>query len=305
MSSARFRSRSRRKPAEFLQKPRGVIHPRVQKVGPEHFGIVSVDCAKLRSKWMLCDFYGKVLLPPAFVNHNRVELDAAVAQVRRSMEQHQLADLLVAVERTGRYHHAVKNAFAAAAFDTRVVHPYATKQFRQPADPSNKTDDTDLPAIHRAAVNGFALSETQADPSWRSLQLLIRHRRSLVQKSSALRCQIREHQDGLARWLRQQDIGFQQRSLQTILQWAHSAAAAAVAADTHRQIALAYEDDRHRKNQEILALEGTIAHHLARTPYILLLSFPGSNVVSAADFAGEMGPIANYANPKSITGLPS
>jgi hypothetical protein len=33
-----------------------------------------------------------------------------------------------------------------------------------------------------------------------------------------------------------------------------------------------------------------------------MLSFPGINVVSAADFAGEMGPIHHYANSKSITG---
>jgi hypothetical protein len=33
-----------------------------------------------------------------------------------------------------------------------------------------------------------------------------------------------------------------------------------------------------------------------------LLSFPGINVVSAADFAGEMGPIEHYVNAKSITG---
>jgi hypothetical protein len=38
------------------------------------------------------------------------------------------------------------------------------------------------------------------------------------------------------------------------------------------------------------------------TPYLLLLSFPGINVVSAADFAGEMGPIEHYANAKCITG---
>src|SRR5262249_18250479 len=43
-------------------------------------------------------------------------------------------------------------------------------------------------------------------------------------------------------------------------------------------------------------------HHLTRTPYVLLLSFPGINVVSAADFAGEMGPIQRYANARTISG---
>jgi len=340
MASTRVRKKSRRRPAEFLQKPRGLVHPRVQQVGPEHFGIVSVDPAKARSKWMLCDFYGNVLLPPEWVAHNRVDLDAAVAQVRAAMQQHGLGDLLVAVERTGRYHHPVKNAFTAAAFDTRVVHPYASKQFRQPADPSIKTDDTDLAAIQLAAVNGFALAEARPDESWQRLQLLVRHRRNLVQKSSALCCQIREHLDaalpgyaacfsnlwesnlpfplvrqfgsaqgmlaagldGLARFAHEQGLRCQRRSLVTILEWAKTAAPPDLAADLHRRIALAYDADRRQKCLEIQALERDSAHLLARTPYILLLSFPGVNVVSAAAFAGEAGPMENYATARSITG---
>src|SRR5205823_4512377 len=147
MRSKHSTRKSQSRAAEFLQKPRGVIQPRVQLVGPEHFGIISVDCAKARSKWMLADFYGKVLVPPTEVAHNRIELDAMVAQVRAALIQHDLRDCIVAVERTGRYHHAVKNTFSKAGFDTRTVHPYATKQFRQPANPDNKTDDTDLAAI--------------------------------------------------------------------------------------------------------------------------------------------------------------
>ena len=48
----------------FIGKPTGQIQERVQAVGPDHFGIVAVDCAKRRSKWMLCNFYGKVLIEP-------------------------------------------------------------------------------------------------------------------------------------------------------------------------------------------------------------------------------------------------
>lgn len=340
MRSKRSSQASRRRAAEFLQKPRGVIQPRVQQAGPEHFGIVSVDCAKASSKWMLADFYGKVLVPPTEVAHNRVELAAAVAQVREAMARHDLRDSLVAIERTGRYHHPIKNAFAKADFDTRLVHPFATKQFRQPASPDVKTDPADMAAIHCAAVNGFALVEAAPPEAWRQLQLLIRHRRDLVRKASALACQIREHLDaalpgyaacfdklwdsnvafrlvrrfgsaqamleqgvtGLCHYLRQEKVRFQERTLRTVLVWAQSAAAPDQAAEMHRQIALAYEDDRHQKTQQIVALERDIAHRLAETPYVLLLSFPGINVVSAADFAGEMGPIENYANPRAITG---
>jgi transposase len=340
MGSKRSSKKPKSKAAEFLQKPRGVIHPRVQQVGPEHFGIVCVDPAKARSKWLLADFYGRVLVPPTEVAHNRVELTAMVGQVREALTKHDLRDCLVAVERTGRYHHPVKNTFAQAKFDTRLVHPYATKQFRQPANPGIKTDDVDLTAMQCAAVNGFALHEAAPVESWVQLQLRIRQRRDLVRKCSALACQIRQHLDaalpgyaacfdkfwesdvafrlirrfssapamaeqgvtGLGRYLDEQEARYQRRTLETVSTWAKNAAAADIAADLHRDIALAHEDDRAHKTQQIITLERDIAHRLVQTPYVLLMSFPGINVVSAADFAGEMGPIENYANPNAITG---
>ena len=61
--TSRRTARRPRRPIS-VAKPSGSIHPRVQKVGPEHFGIVAVDCAKARSKWMLADFYGNILIPP-------------------------------------------------------------------------------------------------------------------------------------------------------------------------------------------------------------------------------------------------
>jgi len=111
-------SRTRKRPAarrfyHSVAKPSGLLHPRVQHAGPEHFGIVCFDCAKLRSKFFLADFYGTVL----------------------------------------------------------------TKQYRQPVDPGNKTDDTDLMALYRATVTGCALLEATRDAAWTTLQLLVRQRR--------------------------------------------------------------------------------------------------------------------------------
>src|SRR5262245_37000791 len=193
MSPRSTRQRPRARPRDVVHKPRGTFHPRVQQVGPDHFGIVSIDCAKARSKWMLADFFGTILLPPATVEHNRQALDAAITQLRQAVPRHDLRDLLVAIERTGRYHRPVQRAFAAAGFETRLVHPFATSRLRQPSDPGNKTDDTDLLAIHRAAVNGFALLEHGRDEAWTIFQLLIRHRRDLVGKTVVLRAQVGEH----------------------------------------------------------------------------------------------------------------
>src|SRR2546430_9902150 len=105
MATSRTRRRPfRRPPSDSVAKPRGVLHPRIQLVGPEHFGIVCFDCAKARSKFLLADFYGRVLIPPTTIAHNRPDLDAAVAQVRQAFTTHKLLDGLVAIERTGRYH---------------------------------------------------------------------------------------------------------------------------------------------------------------------------------------------------------
>src|SRR6266851_4108659 len=98
MTSTRARRpKSPRRPSASVGKPRGVLHPRVQQVGPEHFGVVCFDCAKARSKFLLADFYGRVLLPPTVVAHTRPDLDDAVAQVRAAFVTHQLADGLVAI----------------------------------------------------------------------------------------------------------------------------------------------------------------------------------------------------------------
>jgi transposase len=340
MAARSSRSRSRRALDDSLQKPRGSIHARVQEVGPEHFGIVCVDCAKARSKWLLADFYGKVVMPPTEVAHNRVELDFMTSQVRRACQEHGLCDVLVAIERTGRYHHVVRDAFRRGQFETRIVHPYTSKRFRQPADPDNKTDDKDLAAIHRATTTGFALIEPQLDVSWQTLQLLARHRRDLVHKTSLLACQIREHLDaawpgygalfsslweskiafplfrnftsaqalleaggtGICAWLRGQKIYFKLPSIETVLSWAQQAAPGEATALVHRRLALVDFDDHQRKTMEILTLERELSFYLSQTPYVLLLSIPGINVVWAAEFAGEMGPIEHYLNSRSITG---
>lgn len=192
-ATTRRRPTQRSANSDHLGKPSGILAPRVRAVGPEHFGVVAVDCAKASSKWMLTDFYGKVLIAPIALDHRRDAFDHAVALIRQAMASHQLKDLVVVVERTGRYHLPVKRTFMAAGFDARVIHPMISRHFRCAAFPNQKTDDTDLEGIFQATCHGYGL----VDPHWESvycqLQLWTRHRRSLVQKSTKLCCQILEH----------------------------------------------------------------------------------------------------------------
>jgi len=335
------RSKSRSSSPSFeVHKPNGVLTPRVQAVGPEHFGILSVDCAKKRSKFMLCDFYGEVLIPPTYFPHAHGDFQRIIDQVRQALERHPLRDLVIAIERTGEYHRPVQRAFRAAGWEVRLVHPYVSRRFRQAADPAEKSDDKDLAGIHRATVNGFGLLEADLPDVYQQLQCLIRQRRDLVEKNTILRCQIREYMNSLmpgyaelfdhlwesavalpiaratgsAQVIRELglpgliDVGktlalsCRITTLATIHAWALDAPSGHPQTSLLRTCLIHLDDDRLQKTKEIRRLDQDIATLLTTTPYILLLSIPGINVVSAADLAGEMGPIEHYANPNRITG---
>ena len=275
-------SKPRKSRTHVLFKPRGVIHPRVQAVGPQHFAILCIDCAKIRSKIMLADFYGRLLLQPTTVEHDQPGFEAALQQVRDSAKRHAIKDMIGVVERTGRYHRSIQVAFAKAGIEVRVLHPFTTKQYRQPADPGNKTDDTDLFAMHRAAVNGFGMLEHQPDPIYVQLQLLARHRRDLVQKNVVLRQQMLEHLhsympgysrcfadvfdseillwiaknlgsaaqvvaagiDGLTKQLRDAHIAPHKPTLQKAVAWARSAPPVEESASLHHRLFIELDVDR-------------------------------------------------------------
>ncbi len=111
ITSAR-RRRSKSSKVGFVQKPQGRFTERVQAVRPEHFGLVCIDCAKSRSRYMLADFYGNILLQPTTLTHSRGNFAAAVDRIRQAQTEHDLRDLIVVVERTGEYHRPVQRASA-------------------------------------------------------------------------------------------------------------------------------------------------------------------------------------------------
>jgi transposase len=338
------RSRSPRSPktarAFVLQKPNGHFTPRVEAVGPEHFGIVAIDCAKARSRYFLADFYGRTLLEPTTLEHSRPDFHAAIDRLRQARAQHDLRDLVVLIERTGEYHRPVQRAFRAADFDVRLVHPLTSKQYRQPADPDNKTDDTDLAAIFRAGTHGFGLLDPTWPEDYLALQLLRRHRRDLVDKTTLLRCQIREvlhaampgyaecfchlwespapmvlarHTtsaqavreagvQGLQTIAAEANILCRRDTFHKILAWAEQAPPGHPQPLRQRRILNTLDDDRLAKTQQILELERDLAHLVVTMPYAILLAIPGINIVTVADLAGELGPIAFYLNANHITG---
>src|SRR5262245_10600337 len=143
----------------------------VRQIGVERFAFVCFDPAKHRSRWRMADFLGNPLLTNATVEHTAGPLRAAVASVHHAMQQNAIRVAWIIIERTGQYHVPVQRAFAEAGFETRILHPCATKQYRSAVSPDVKTDDIDLAAQHLAAVAGFGLVELPLDETYRQLRL--------------------------------------------------------------------------------------------------------------------------------------
>src|SRR3954468_8959755 len=94
----RSRAHRTRSYTSLLHKPHGVIHPRVQAVGPEHFAIIAVDPAKARSKWMMTNFYGNVLIPPAEMEPHARGFRAAIDAIQRQIKISKIQDMIVVIE---------------------------------------------------------------------------------------------------------------------------------------------------------------------------------------------------------------
>lgn len=334
--------KSRGTKKRFIGKPTGQIQERVQAVGPEHFGIIAVDCAKRRSRWMLCNFFGEVLIEPTTVEHTAGGLRAMTQRVTEACRKEGLTDSIVAVEMTGIYHKPVYRAFRKAGCDTRIVHPFASNHYRQPLHPDRKTDDNDLEAIFHAAVKGYGLATFPVGEVYQSLQALSRHRHNLVKQRSRLMVQIRRllHQtmpgfadvfdddkffhksiaipvavnfpsaeaiqqagvNGIASRLRKTNVRFQTRTIERIVAWSSTAAEPSELAAMHTRQWKQLNEIRQLLGEQIVAAEQEMAGFLVKTPYILLLSVRGINVVSAARLAGEAGPIEHYASARAING---
>ena len=100
---------------------------------------------------------------------------------------------------------------------------------------------------------------------------------------------------GLERVVREAGLRYQGRTLELILAWARTAAAGDEQPELRRRILLELDDDRRNKLGQIAESENLMVKYLITTEYLLLLSIPGINVVTAGDLAAEAGPIACYA----------
>ncbi len=321
------------------QRRSRAVEERVRRVGPDHFGVLAVDSAKHRFAVLLTDFYGRPLMDVLQVDNTSFALDALVTEVKAQCEHHGLKDLVVAIEQTGRYHVPVRQVLRKH-WEVQMVHPFATKQLRQPADPGNKTDPTDLRAIVRAIVVGYGRPEAELPGRWADWRLVSREREALVRKRAWARVRIEMRtealmpgfsaqfgclwnsplpllvaghygsaqallaagEQGILAWAHETGYHPQQKTVARVLQWALQASAPDPNAAVAHGLLRDQIDLLRFLEARIGQYERSLADYLADTPFVLLLGIPGINVVSTASYGAEAGPIEHYLHPSKITG---
>jgi Transposase IS116/IS110/IS902 family len=108
--------------------------------------------------------------------------------------------------------------------------------------------------------------------------------------------------EGIAAQLKEHKIRFQPRTIERIVAWSTTAVEPTplfgMLSEQWKQL----NDLRVMLSSQINSVEQEMAKFLVKTPYVLLLSVMGINVVSAAGLAGEAGPIEHYATARAING---
>jgi hypothetical protein len=107
---------------------------------------------------------------------------------------------------------------------------------------------------------------------------------------------------GLTQILKREKRTFQSPTLDKLLAWARQAAAPDGDAAWRQRVWTELDETRLHLGRQIARREVDVADILVKTPSLWRLLLPGINVVSAADLAGERGPIEHYANANAITG---
>jgi transposase len=316
------------------------LRQRVRKIGGDKFGVLVVDSSKKNVEVWMTDFYGEPLWEesrtfPISDGH----MKELIHVVSGTCRQHGLKDLVVGIEQTGRYHRPIQRALAQR-WEVKAIHPFVTKQLRQPASPGVKTDGVDLEAMDRAIISGYGDDQRAVPMHYTKWQLINRAREDDVDRRRRLKqqCQERLHAfmpgyaglfetlwetpaamaiaelygsakrllatdaDAISEQLRGQGLRMMRPTINRVLAWAADAPSPDPGGALNRRI---WSDNLRlleHLGRDILHYERSLAAYLVQTPFVLLLGIPGINVVSASGYGSEVGPITHYIKPSHLNG---
>lgn len=336
-----MRKSNRRRGTIHAARVNPVFNEKVKEMGHTHLGLLTIDAHKEVSEALFCDAFGNQLLEQATVKNDQGGIGGFIHQVERCCEAHGLKDVLVGIERSGRYHGPMKREIKKqTSWHVQIIQAFATKQLRQPVDSGNKTDSTDLDAMMRALIIGYGSEEPELPEPWEEWRALNRCREDNVLRLTTLKNQIHsrfdavfpgftglveniwnapaylaiaEHYEGpaavaeasleeLKEVVSATGHYLQSRTLNKVRIWSKSAPSPE--SGVHQKHRLFRDDLKQLRiiQEQIHEYGKEMVRYLVETPFVLLMGLKGINVVSAAAYAAEVGPMEYYLNPKKISG---
>jgi transposase len=316
------------------------LRQRVRTIGGDKFGVLVVDSSKKNAEVWMTDFYGEPLWEQSRTFPiTGGSLEAMINAVGGTCREHGLKDLVVGIEQTGRYHRPIKRALERR-WDVKMIHPFVTKQLRQPASPGVKTDGVDLEAMTRSIISGYGDDQQTLPMLYTKWQLINRAREDAVDRRRRLKqqCQERLHAfmpgyaalfeplwetpaalaiaelygsarrllateaDVISEKLRSKGLRMMRPTINRVLAWAADAPSPDPGGAWNRRVWIDNLRLIEHIDRDILRYERSLAAYLVQTPFVLLLSIPGINVVSASGYGSEVGPITNYIKPSNLNG---
>jgi transposase len=316
------------------------LRQRVRKIGGDKFGVLVVDSSKKNAELWMTDFYGEPLWDesrtfPITDGH----LNEMIHVVGNTCRERGLKDLVVGIEQTGRYHRPITRALERR-WDVKTIHPFVTKQLRQPASPGVKTDGVDLEAMSRAIISGYGDDQRSLPLLHTKWQLLNRAREDAVERRRRLKQQSQERLhafmpgyaamfehlwetpaalaivevygsakrllasdvESVRERLRSQGMRMMRPTINRMLAWAADAPSPDPGGALNRRLWCDTLRSIEHLGRDIIRYERSLASYLVQTPFVLLLSIPGINVVSASGYGSEVGPITHYIKPSHLNG---
>ena len=338
-----MRKNRRRSPGKGIKCRKKIdagLRQRIRKVGGDKFGVLVVDSSKRNAEVWLTDFYGEPLWEES-VTVPLVEghLKDMIHMIQGTCRSKGIKDLVAGIEQTGRYHRPVKRALEQH-WDVKMIHPFVTKQLRQPASPGVKTDGVDLEAMSRAIISGYGDDQRALPMLYTKWRLVNRAREDAVDRRRRIKQQCHERlhafmpgyatlfdhlwetpaavaipeiygsakrllgtdTESVRKELRSHGLIMMRPTINRIMAWAADAPAPDPGRALNRRI---WSDNLRllkQMDRDIRRYETVLAAYLVQTPFVLLLGIPGVNVVSASGYGSEVGPITHYLKPSHLNG---
>jgi transposase len=334
-----YKHKSRKRGTFSQKKPNDLLRQQVRQIGCDHFGIVVVDSSKKNFCVKMSNFWGDPLWGPEDIPNTKGHLENLENTLNSFLPEHGLKDLVIGIEQTGRLHLPIKNVLGKR-WPVKIIHPFTTKQLRQPFSLGTKTDAIDLDAMTRAMIGGYGSVEPPIPLAYRNWQCVNRVREDLVKKRSAIKCQCQERIQALMpgycrlfsdfwtnetavvlveefnsashllkmdvetlyKRLHKRGVRCKRKTLHRIKAWALDASPSGATASVEHRVLCDYLEIIRDLTQRIDEYEKILLDYLVQTPGILLLSIAGINVVSSSGYTSELGPIGNYPGPSHING---